>query len=260
LFRAVGNAGFAGGINYLDMGAGVGYGFATLSTDTGHISSAFGASWAYKQPEVLNNWDSVLFMNLLFLECYLLKAFMTLLSLSGGCSCCGKQGFKEVESFPVDFDGVLAGAPAWWTTHLQLWNGWIGIVNAPEQDGRIDASLFDTIGNEVLKQCDPQDGVVDTIISDPITCNFNPWTLICTNTITTDCLNAAQIGTLYKLYSDWVVANQTFVFLHLQYGSEAQWVLLVGADEPAALMTDYVKYMLDFGPEWNWRNWNDSIR
>lgn len=33
-FLAVGNSGFSGGINWIDMAAGVGYGFASMSTDT----------------------------------------------------------------------------------------------------------------------------------------------------------------------------------------------------------------------------------
>lgn len=27
----------------------------------------------------------------------------------------GRQGFKNAQMFPEDFDGVIAGAPAWWT-------------------------------------------------------------------------------------------------------------------------------------------------
>jgi len=36
-----------------------------------------------------------------------------------GCSTGGRQGLKEIELYPDSFDGVLAGAPAWWTNHLQ---------------------------------------------------------------------------------------------------------------------------------------------
>lgn len=39
-FLAVGNSGYSGGINWIDMGAGVGYGFAIVSTDTGHNSES----------------------------------------------------------------------------------------------------------------------------------------------------------------------------------------------------------------------------
>lgn len=50
-FLAVGNGGFAGGINWLDMGVGVGYGFASMSTDTGHNSTSDDISWAFHEPE-----------------------------------------------------------------------------------------------------------------------------------------------------------------------------------------------------------------
>jgi feruloyl esterase len=38
-FIAVGNGGFSGGINWYSMGSVVPYGFATISTDTGHNST-----------------------------------------------------------------------------------------------------------------------------------------------------------------------------------------------------------------------------
>ena len=40
-------------------------------------------------------------------------------SYYSGCSTGGRQGLKEIELYPESFDGVLAGAPAWWTNHLQ---------------------------------------------------------------------------------------------------------------------------------------------
>ncbi|KAH0151844.1 putative ferulic acid Esterase/Feruloyl esterase, partial [Aureobasidium melanogenum] len=55
-FLAVGNGGYAGGINWLDMGGGLGYGFAVMSTDTGHNSTAFDGTWAYGQQDKLKDW------------------------------------------------------------------------------------------------------------------------------------------------------------------------------------------------------------
>lgn len=55
-FFAVGNGGYSGGINWVAMGTGVKYGFATMSTDTGHNSEGGDASWALNSPEKLIDW------------------------------------------------------------------------------------------------------------------------------------------------------------------------------------------------------------
>jgi feruloyl esterase len=55
-FLATGGGGAAGYINFLDMGAGSHYGFATMSTDNGHNSSAFDVTWAYQNPEGMTDW------------------------------------------------------------------------------------------------------------------------------------------------------------------------------------------------------------
>jgi len=166
--------------------------------------------------------------------------------------------------FPDDFDGIVAGAPAWWTTHLQLWNMKVGLYNLPTTAPyHIPSSLFPIIGDAVLKQCDPQDGLMDNIISDPTRCDFRPEALLCgsnvTNASASGCFTSPQIDTLYHLYNDWVEGNQTFIFPHFELGSEAQWDMLVGADEPSSLGTDYVKYMLGLGPDWRWQDFNPSI-
>lgn len=43
-------------------------------------------------------------------------------SYYAACSTGGRQGLKEAQMFPKDFDGILVGAPAWWTSHLQPWS------------------------------------------------------------------------------------------------------------------------------------------
>lgn len=126
---------------------------------------------------------------------------------------------------------------------------------------RLNASHVSLLADEVLKQCDPQDGVADNIIQDPTRCRFTPETLLCGPAPNASvCLTPAQIQTVYQLYNDWVEANQTFVFPHFQLGSEAQWDLLVLDDAPSTLMTDYVRYMMQLGPEWDWEtDWNPAI-
>ncbi|MCJ1321712.1 hypothetical protein MMC15_007057 [Xylographa vitiligo] len=50
--------------------------------------------------------------------------------------------------------------------------------------------------------------------------------------------------------NDYVDTNQTFVFPHLELGSEAQWPVLLGGPAPNALGTAYVQYFLLDDPAW----------
>jgi len=43
-----------------------------------------------------------------------------------GCSSGGREGLKEAQKFPADFDGIIAGAPANYWMHLVAHSKWIG--------------------------------------------------------------------------------------------------------------------------------------
>ena len=215
-FLAVGNGGFAGGVNWLDMAAGVGYGFASMSTDTGHNSTSGDIGWALNEPEKKIDFGYRAMHGSIVLAKQVVETFYGCkpkYNYYSGCSTGGRQGLKEVEMYPDTFDGVLAGAPAWWTSHLQTWTIKLGLYNLPNTSvHHIPPTLFPAIGAEVLKQCDPQDGLVDHIISDPEGCDFFAEALLCgqnvTNQTAEGCLTSAQIGTLYNIYNDYVDTNQ----------------------------------------------------
>ncbi|KAK6384099.1 hypothetical protein LTR65_009858 [Meristemomyces frigidus] len=266
-FLAVGNGGFAGGINWLDMAAGVGYGFAAMSTDTGHNSTSGDITWALNAPEKKIDFGYRAMHGSVVLAKQVIEAYYACqpkYSYYSGCSTGGRQGLKDIQLYPEDFDGVLAGAPAWWTSHLQTWTVKLGLYNLPNTSAHhIPPALFPAIGAEVLKQCDGQDGLVDNIISDPQGCDFFPEALLCKGNVTNQtaqgCLTAAQIGTLYHIYNDYVDTNQTFVFPHLELGSEAQWPVLLGSYEPNSLGFEYVQYFLLNDPSWDFYTFNYSI-
>jgi feruloyl esterase len=95
-----------------------------------------------------------------------------------------------------------------------------GLYNYPVNSTKyIDATLFPVIVAEMEKQCDPQDGVIDGIISDPFGCNFNFEALLCTSANTSACLTPDQLQTVYSFYNDFVDVNQTFVFPSVALGS-----------------------------------------
>ncbi|KZW03651.1 feruloyl esterase B precursor [Exidia glandulosa HHB12029] len=232
-----GNGGFAGGINWPDMGIFSHYGFASLSTDTGHNAGGFDASWALNQPESIIDWSFRAMHESVLLGKRLTAAFYNrpiAHSYYAGCSTGGRQGLKEVQMFPDDFDGIVVGAPAWWTSHLQPWTVEVGLRNLPvDGPGRLNATHFTTAAKEILRQCDPQDGVKDGIISDPDGCRFIPDTLLCTGATSTNCLTGPQLDTLFELTHDWVDVNQTFVFPHLALGADLSALTSGTAAHPA---------------------------
>lgn len=212
---------------------GVRYGFAALSTDTGHNSTSADGSWAFQQPDVVENWGHLALHESVVIGKNLTAAYYRkgpAYSYYSGCSTGGRQGLKEAEMYPEDFDGIVAGAPAWWTTHLQPWTAKIALYNLPvTADYHIPSKLFTMINEEVLKQCDPQDGLIDSIISDPQGCNFRSETLLCGANATvnsTDCLSSAQLDTLHNIWSDYVDENNTVILPSLWIGSVSKAPLL----------------------------------
>ncbi|KAI0835197.1 tannase and feruloyl esterase [Hypoxylon sp. FL0890] len=226
-FLATGNGGFGGGINWPDMGMFSQYGFATMSTDTGHISNAVDASWGLNAPESIIDWAHRAMHGSVILAKEIINAYYATsegikYSYYAGCSTGGRQGLKEIQMYPDSFDGASVGAPAWWTVHLAANTLHLGLSNLPESaPEHIDPSLFPAIVSEIEKQCDPQDGLVDGIVSDPYGCNFDFEELLCTSSSeTTSCLTPAQLTTIYKFYNAWIDANETYVFPAVTLGSD----------------------------------------
>ena len=248
-----GNGGLGGGINWPDMGSFTHYGFAAISTDTGHVSTAIDSTWALNKPESIIDWGYRAMHGSVVLGKQVIEAYYA----SGGstnttgkiaynyyasCSTGGRQGLKEVQRFPEDFDGIAVGAPAWWTTHLQTWTEHLGILNLPTtSSSHIPPALFPVYVAEVTRQCDIQDGVKDSIVSDPYGCNFFPEALLCAaGANSSACFTPPQLSTLYHIFSDWVETNQTFVFPGLSLGTDPSSLADV-ATEPSPLGQQFME-------------------
>ncbi|KAI1640627.1 putative ferulic acid Esterase/Feruloyl esterase [Biscogniauxia mediterranea] len=252
-FMTTGNGGFGGGINWPDMGRFVQYGFAAMSTDTGHSSDVDDGSWGLNAPETLIDWGYRAMHGSVVLSKEIITSYYTnsssiKYSYYAACSTGGRQGLREIQLYPDSFDGISVGAPAWWSTHLSSSTLWLGLLNVPDTDPKhIDTSLFPVIVDEMTKQCDPQDGVVDGIVSDPFGCNFDFEALLCTAPNATSCLTAAQLTTVYKFYNPWVDANQTYVFPGVALGADPTFLL----GSVSNLGTDYFRYFLYGEPGWD---------
>ncbi|CAK7221401.1 hypothetical protein SBRCBS47491_004518 [Sporothrix bragantina] len=269
-FLAVGNGGFAGGINWLSAGSGTHYGFAVVSTDTGHNSSVIDATWALNEPEKQADWGwrslhgSVSLGKTLTAAYYGTKVRYSYFS---GCSTGGRQGMKEVQISPDSFDGALIGSSAWDTNNLNTYVTQLGIYNLPVgAPNYIDYTRFPVIGDQVLAQCDGADGVLDGIVSAPERCNFDYSKLQCGSPTAvlnaSACFTAAQIQTIKNIYSDWH-DNKTGAYLYpgLLMSSEDMWLAgtLLGYAEPSPFGIGFAQDFVYNDPNWQWQTFNDSI-
>ena len=59
------------------------------------------------------------------------------LSYWNGCSSGGKQGLKEAQKFPADYDGIVAGAPANYWTHLLTESLWVALATLKDPASHI---------------------------------------------------------------------------------------------------------------------------
>ncbi|CEL05511.1 hypothetical protein ASPCAL06629 [Aspergillus calidoustus] len=97
-----------------------------------------------------------------------------------GCSQGGRMGYHSAARYPSDFDGILAVAPALSPELLGPGDFWPFIVMAQEKQ-LVPTCVFETFQREIIRYCDPLDGLVDGLISHYdllASCPFDPSSVV----------------------------------------------------------------------------------
>ena len=256
-FQAIGNGGWNGTIGYAALAEGVKGGYATAATDTGHEGGR--ASFAMGHPEKLTDFayravhDMTVTSKSIIREYYGAAARY---SYWNGCSTGGRQGLKEAQKFPADFNGIVAGAPANYQTHLHVWSVWLAQQMNKTPDSYLPPEKLAVLHKAVLAACDAQDGVKDGLINDPTRCHFDPKTIECKGEDSANCLNPAQVAAVQAIYAgpkDPRTGKE--IFPTFEPGSELGWGLLAGK-EAASVASDSFTYVVYKNPKWDWRTMN----
>lgn len=162
---------------------------------------------------------------------------------------------KSAQAFPEDFDGIVAGAPAFDFNHLIDWSGWLSSVAGYDNTSEsfITQSLWKVINDEVLRQCDSLDGAEDGIIEDPDLCRPILETLICapnaTNTST--CLNSGQYDRAVQLFGPLYNNSGTLIYPRLQPGAHAASYPFFLNGKPFLYTSDWYKYVVYNNASWD---------
>jgi hypothetical protein len=202
-FRGQGNGGFAGEIDYRSLGLAVLQGYASAATDTGHAAEGTNAAWALGHPEKIIDFAYRAIHEMTVVGKATVKAFYgdaPQHSYFANCSNGGRQALMEAQRFPEDYDGILAGAPANYWTHLLSSALYDAQVTTSDPASYIPTSKIPTIAKAVNESCDAKDGVTDGVLNDPRQCHFDPEKLLCKESDSDSCLTQPQVTALKKLY------------------------------------------------------------
>jgi hypothetical protein len=203
-FYGVGNGGYAGSIGYGALGIAVRHGYAAASTDTGHTGGGEpNASWALGHPQKAIDFGYRAIHETAVKGKAIAAAFYgsaVQRSYFNGCSNGGRQALMEAQRYPEDYDGIVAGAPANYWTHLLTEGLWDAQALLLEPGSYIPASKIPAVENAVVAACDAADGVKDGVVDNPSQCHFDPSTLLCKAGDSDACLTAPQVAALRKLY------------------------------------------------------------
>ena len=256
-FQAVGNGGWAGVISYGAMASALQEHYATASNDTGHKGGD--AAFTIGHPEQVVDFAYRAVHEMTLKSKALLKAFYgrdARLSYWNGCSTGGRQGLMEAQRYPDDFDAVLAGAPANHHLHLHAGQMSVEIAILNNKESRLTPAKKSLLNNAVLDACDALDGVKDGLLTDPRRCHFDPATLACKGADSDNCLTAAQVEAVKRIYAPTKTKAGKLVFPGLEPGGELGWRDIGGGTEPAAIALGSFRDLAHQDPHWDWRTFD----
>jgi feruloyl esterase len=248
--ESVGNGAWAGTIGYAAMATAVAAGYAAASTDTGHAGGS--VMFVVGHPERLVDFAYRAVHEMTVAAKAITAGYYGQApkhSYFNGCSTGGRQAIAEAQRFPGDYDGIIAGDPDFYATHIQAAQLFIGQAAHKDDASYIPPANYAALHKAALDACDALDGVKDGVIEDPTRCKFDPAAILCTGAPGPSCLTAAQVNTAKQTYAGTHAGK--FALWGLEPGSESGWSSLSGP-QPLGLAVD--TYHLVFNdPKWDYR-------
>jgi feruloyl esterase len=202
-------------------------GYATVGTDAGHQGHPLDASWALNDLERLVSFGhqavhrTAVTAKALITDYYdeeISRSYFT------GCSRGGGHGFMEAQRYPEDFDGIVAGSPAYDWTGIAALASQINAAMYPDpsdlQKAVVGPAEQGLIESSYLEMCDAQDGVEDGILNDPRQCRFDVGTLMCEGEKSDRCLSAEQLAVVRVVYGGATDSQGRSLYPGFPFGGE----------------------------------------
>jgi feruloyl esterase len=187
-------------------------GFAVVSMDSGHEGGPMDASFAIDQQAKLD-YGYVAIGKVTTTAKAIINRFYGRApdkSYFAGCSNGGREAMMSVQRYPTEFDGAVAGDPAFNATAAitLATHGYRTLAAvAPRDDtGKpvlaraLSAAEWSLLSKSILDACDDQDGLRDGMIFNHAACHFDPVALQCGKSRAAGCLSAAKVDALRRVF------------------------------------------------------------
>lgn len=254
-----GNGGYSPQLSYADMAYAMRQGYAVIGGDTGHTTEDM--AWGRGHPEKITDWGTR------SIHAITVPAKRLITELQGvparkayyyGCSTGGHQGYAEIQRYPQDFDGVIAGAPGGNRTRLNVEFMHRFLSNRQPNTNTpviLSAAKAAAITTAAVKACDALDGVTDGVMEDPRACTapaFDVASLSCASTGNAgSCLSPAELDVARKIYAGpRSPTTGAQIYPGLVVGTESGWPGYWGSTEP--VRSDYWRLWVHNDAAWNW--------
>jgi feruloyl esterase len=189
-------------------------GFAVVSTDSGHQSTAVFDAGFFADQEATLNFHQFANARVSVVARQIIATYYGRdadHSYFVGCSTGGREGMIMSQRYPYYFDGIISGAPAMRTGFSNLAGKWVSVslnrVAKQDASGKpVPGSAFSgtekqLIIDSFLNTCDANDGINDGMVFDTHGCNFDPADLICQTEKNDTCLSSAQADALKTAFA-----------------------------------------------------------
>jgi feruloyl esterase len=253
--QSVGNGAWAGTISYPAMATALAAGYGTVSTDTGHVGG--NANFMVGHPEKLVDFEERAVHEMTVTAKAIAAAYYgnaPKLAYFNGCSTGGRQALTAAQRYPLDFDAIVAGAPANFAKRQTFGQIWLWQATHKDDASMLTPDKYQVLHTAVLEACDALDGVKDGVLENPTRCRFDPKVVQCKgpgNNDGPDCLTAPQIEAARKIYAG--ASNPRTkepIYPGLQPGSELGWGQSVAA-QPVGYAADFFKYIVFRNDKWD---------
>jgi feruloyl esterase len=253
-FEAIGGQGWAGTIGYAGMRDALKRGYAVSATDSGHTGGS--GTFALEHPEQLVDFAYRAAHEMTVKAKAIIGAFYgnaPRFSYWDGCSTGGRMALTEAQRFPGDFDGIIAGAPANFSSRQAAQMMSVALAVHASEASYIPPAKYAVMHTAVLDACDARDGVKDGVLEDPSRCDFDPKVLECKGEDAAACLTAPQVAAARNIYAPIVnPRTKKPIFPGLAPGSELAWGTVAGP-QPLAFPREIYQFIVFRDPTWDYK-------